>query len=148
MELGGVCMAEIIVPIPQLKCCNRVDQLGHSAYNSLQFFQWLVMLQYSCQSYSSKCSETIVSEAEVADINHLSWIHIKLTNSMFLLLQQWQLLTTRGASDTSVGFTWKLLSRDHNYTVNELCTGARFGKEKSQFYARFGSFLLLVSNNT
>ena len=62
----------------------------HSVYNSLQFFQWLVMLQYSCQSYSSKCSETIVSEAEVADINHLSWINIKLTNSAFLLLQQWQ----------------------------------------------------------
>ena len=36
-----------------------------TVYNSLQFFQWLVMLQCSGQNYGSSGSQTIVSEAVV-----------------------------------------------------------------------------------
>ena len=37
----------------------------HSVYNSLQFFQWLVILQCSGQSYGSSGSQVIGSEATV-----------------------------------------------------------------------------------
>ena len=37
--------------------------MEHSVYNSLQFFQRLVMLQWYGESYDSSVSQTIVSEA-------------------------------------------------------------------------------------
>ena len=45
----------------------------HSVYNSLQFFQWLVMFQCSGQSYGSSVCQTIVSEAAVIRHEH-TWV--------------------------------------------------------------------------
>ena len=42
----------------------------HSVCNSLQFFQWLVMLQCSGQSYSSSVSQIIAFEAVVGTTRH------------------------------------------------------------------------------
>ena len=45
--------------------CSHFLIERHSVWNSLQFFQWLVMLQCSGQSYGSSVSQLIESEAVV-----------------------------------------------------------------------------------
>ena len=45
--------------------CSHFLIERHSVWNSLQFFQWLVMLQCSGQSYGSSVSQWIESEAVV-----------------------------------------------------------------------------------
>ena len=48
----------------------------HAVYNSLQFFQGLVILQCSGQSYGSSVSQVIVSEATVR-CNHMTELDLQ-----------------------------------------------------------------------
>ena len=60
-----------------------------SLYNSLQFFQWLVLLQCYCQNYDSSGRQTVGSETAVE--YDQTWTHLtRETNPMFLY--PWQCL--------------------------------------------------------
>ena len=69
--------------------------------NSLQFFQWLVLLQCPGKNYGSSGSKTIGSEATVGynhTWTHLIWV-ITVNASVVVAM-----ITTRGVNDTDVGF--------------------------------------------
>ena len=65
---------------------SRISGIArHLVHNSLQFFQWLVMLQCSGQSYGSSASQIIVSEAAVRwnqTRTHLSWSHVSFAGGL------------------------------------------------------------------
>ena len=79
-----------------------VYMFNNCVYYSLQFFQWLVMLQCSDQSYGSSVSQIIVTEAIVADMNIFQSDAHK-TIFMFCSLWQWQFLNTSGTVLASIG---------------------------------------------
>ena len=74
--------------------------------HSLQFFQWLVLLQCSGQNYCSSGSQTIISEAVKALYTILlgvNWIHIKNVCVAMVAI-------TREASDIATCFSWHFIA--------------------------------------
>ena len=74
--------------------------------HSLQFFQWLVLLQCSGQNYCSSGSQTNISEAVKALYTILlgvNWIHIKNVCVAMVAI-------TREASDIATCFSWHFIA--------------------------------------
>ena len=81
-----------------------------SVTNSLQFFQWLVLLKCPGENYGSSGSKTIGFEATVwykHTWTHLIWV---ITVNVSVVMAT---ITTRGVNDADMGFHWHFMLPKH-----------------------------------
>ena len=81
--------------------CSHFLIERHSVWNSLQFFQWLVMLQCCGQSYGSSVSQLIESEA-VVRYKHTTTNKFNVSVAMAMIAPHQQAVT-----DTVLSCTWQ-----------------------------------------